>query len=78
MKRTNARGWRGRARAHEMAEVVEDPMGVLPGPASGEDAVGAHEGEAVACTGAALNNVDQQVAGVRPGGAERGPGLGAR
>ena len=53
-------------------------MYVLPGPSSGEDAVGAHEGEAVACTGAALNDVDQQGAGARPGGAERGPGLGAR
>jgi hypothetical protein len=51
---------------------------VLSGPSSGEDAVGAHEGEAVACTGAALNDVDQQGAGARPGGADRGPGLGAR
>ena len=53
-------------------------MYVLPGPASGEDAVGAHEGEAVAYTGAALNDVDQQGAGARPGGAECGTVLGAR
>jgi hypothetical protein len=34
-------------------------VNVLPGPVSGEDAVGANKGEAIACVAAALDDVDQ-------------------